>query len=178
MDETFPGGAVPDPVSTDPTQWPLGRLLFAVAHRVEQEWNAYLGAWDLNHAAFPVLLHLLAGPRTQRELAAASNVREQTMSRVVARLERQGYVERADDPADRRRRSVAVTAAGREVALQAARLAPADRIVTRGLDDAQRTQLRAALLAMLDARRGDGVVDTDDTAGADGADTAVDAEGV
>ncbi|WP_235915465.1 MarR family winged helix-turn-helix transcriptional regulator [Puerhibacterium puerhi] len=158
-------GTVVDPVSEDPAQWPLGRLLFAVTHRVEQEWNAYLGAWDLNHAAFPVLLHLLAGPRTQRELAAASRVREQTMSRVLARLERQGYVERADDPADRRRRSVAVTDAGREAALQAARTAPAERIVTRGLDDSQRTALRDALLAMLAA---------DDVAGgpagADGAD--------
>jgi DNA-binding MarR family transcriptional regulator len=156
VDETFPvGGAVPDPASADPARWPLGRLLLAAAHRVEQEWNAYLGTWDLNHAAFPVLLHLLAGPRTQRELAAAAHVREQTMSRIVARLERQGYVERADDPADRRRRSVAVTGAGRDVALQAARLAPADRIVTRGLDHRQRTELRSALLAMLDARRGD-----------------------
>jgi DNA-binding MarR family transcriptional regulator len=157
-----PGGAGFDPVSEDPAQWPLGRLLFAVTHRVEQEWNAHLGAWDLNHAAFPVLLHLLAGPRTQRELAAASRVREQTMSRIVARLERQGYVERADDPADRRRRSVAVTAAGREAALQAARLSPAERIVTRGLDGAQRTALREALLAMLAAR--DGADDATDDA--------------
>jgi DNA-binding MarR family transcriptional regulator len=160
VDGTAPEGTAPDPVSEDPAQWPLGRLLLAVSHQVEQEWNAYLRAWDLNHAAFPVLLHLLAGPRTQRELAAASRVREQTMSRVLARLERQGYVVRAGDPADRRRRSVAATDAGREAALQAARLAPAERIVTRGLDDDQRTALRAALLAMLDARG-----DTEDAAG-------------
>ena len=53
----------------DPAQWPTGRLLSTVVRRIEHDWNAHLSAWDLNHACFPVLLHLLAGPRSQRELA-------------------------------------------------------------------------------------------------------------
>ncbi|WP_069387992.1 MarR family winged helix-turn-helix transcriptional regulator, partial [Cellulosimicrobium cellulans] len=103
-----------DPASSDPTRWPTGRLLFAVARRIEREWNAHLGQWDLNHAGFPVLMHLLGGPRSQRELAAESGVTEQTMSRIVARLERSGYVTRTGDPADRRRRAVELTEAGRD----------------------------------------------------------------
>jgi len=146
----YAGPDVGDPTPTDPQEWATGRLLFAVARRIEKEWNAHLGQWDLNHAGFPVLMHLLAGPRSQRVLAEESGVTEQTMSRVVARLERSGYVTRTDDPADRRRRAVAITAAGREAGLAAARRRPAEELATRGLDDAQVAALRDALLALLE----------------------------
>ena len=146
----FAGTGFADPASSDPPQWPTGRLLFAVARRIEREWNAHLAHWDLNHAGFPVLMHLLAGPRSQRELAAASGVTEQTMSRIVARLERSGYVSRTGDPADRRRRAVAITATGRDAGLAAARRRPAEDLATRGLDDDQVAALREVLLAMLD----------------------------
>jgi DNA-binding MarR family transcriptional regulator len=142
-----------DPTTPDPAQWPLGRLLFAVARRVEHDWNAHLAEWDLNHASFPVLLHLLGGPRTQRELSAASGVREQTMSRVVGRLERSGYVTRSDDSADRRRHQVTITGAGRAAAAQAADLGAAESLSTLGLDVRQRAALREALLAMLAVER-------------------------
>jgi len=144
-----PDGPVGDLATTDPEQWATGRLLFAVARRIERGWNAHLAGWDLNHAGFPVLMHLLGGPRSQRDLAHASGVTEQTMSRIVARLERSGYVTRTDDPADRRRRAVAITPAGREAGLAAARLRPAEELATRGLDDAQVAALREALLTLL-----------------------------
>jgi DNA-binding MarR family transcriptional regulator len=141
---------VGDPAPADPEQWATGRLLFAVARRIEREWNAHLGQWDLNHAGFPVLMHLLGGPRSQRVLATESGVTEQTMSRIVARLERSGYVTRTDDPADRRRRAVAITDAGRAAGLSAARRRSAEDLATRGLDDAQVAALREVLLAMLE----------------------------
>ncbi|WP_237843045.1 MarR family winged helix-turn-helix transcriptional regulator [Cellulosimicrobium cellulans] len=140
---------VGDPTPTEPQEWATGRLLFAVARRIEREWNAHLGKWDLNHAGFPVLMHLLAGPRSQRVLAEESGVTEQTMSRVVARLERSGYVTRTDDPSDRRRRAVVITAAGRDAGLAAARRRPAEDLATRGLDDGQVVALREALLTLL-----------------------------
>ncbi|MET7133432.1 MarR family winged helix-turn-helix transcriptional regulator [Cellulosimicrobium sp. MI9406] len=141
---------VGDPAPSDPQEWATGRLLFAVARRIEREWNAHLGQWDLNHAGFPVLMHLLSGPRSQRVLADESGVTEQTMSRIVARLERAGYVTRTDDPADRRRRAVAITDAGRVAGLAAARRRPAEDLATRGLDDDQIAALRAALLTLLE----------------------------
>jgi MarR family transcriptional regulator, organic hydroperoxide resistance regulator len=152
-DVTDGSGADPvlgDPASGDPARWPTGRLLFAVARRIEREWNTHLGQWGLNHAGFPVLMHLLAGPRSQRELAAESGVTEQTMSRIVARLERSGYVTRAGDPVDRRRRAVGLTDAGRAAGVAAARRRPAEELATRGLDDAQVAALREALLSMLE----------------------------
>nr|WP_051876820.1 winged helix DNA-binding protein [Cellulosimicrobium sp. MM] len=72
------------------------------------------------------------------------------MSRIVARLERAGYVTRTGDPADRRRRAVAITDAGRAAGLAAARRRPAEDLATRGLDDDQIAALRAALLTLLE----------------------------
>ncbi|GAA1739277.1 MarR family transcriptional regulator [Isoptericola hypogeus] len=152
-----PGGPGPigaDPTSADPAEWPTGRLLFTVVRRIEHDWNAHLAGWDLNHAGFPVLLHLLAGPRTQRELARLNGVTEQTMSRVVARLERAGHVTRDDDPRDRRRRAVAVTDAGRLAAAEAARVQPAEDLTTRGLDAAQVAALREILVTLVRAQQG------------------------
>jgi DNA-binding MarR family transcriptional regulator len=100
-------------------RWATGRLLSAAARLVEHEWNSHLAQWDLNHASLAVLHVLLGGPLTQRELAAAVQVEDQTMSRTVERLERSEYVERRRDDADRRRVVVSVTAAGRATCLRA-----------------------------------------------------------
>lgn len=99
--------------------WPTGRLLSAAARLVEHAWNAHLARWDLSHAGLAALHVLLAGPLTQRELAARVQVEDQTMSRTVERLERSGYVERHRDPDDRRRIVVSLTADGRAACLRA-----------------------------------------------------------
>lgn len=145
-----------DPTSTEPADWPTGRLLLTVVRRIEHEWNEHLARWELNHAGFPVLLHLADGPRTQRQLAVVSGVTEQTMSKVVARLERSGYVTRTADPRDRRRRTVTITGAGLAVAREAGRVQPAEDLVLRGLDEVQARQLRALLVTMVRAQRASG----------------------
>lgn len=132
-------------------QWPTGRMLSAVARGIEQEWNAHLARWGLNHASIPVLYHLLGGPRSQRDLARASGVTEQTMSRVVARLERSGYVERHPHPVDARRHDVVMTESGRTVLAEAGDPRVAEEMSIRGLDAEQVTQLRALLAVMLRA---------------------------
>ncbi|MCK0118322.1 MarR family transcriptional regulator [Isoptericola sp. S6320L] len=142
-----------DPTSDEPADWPTGRLLFTVVRRIEHEWNEHLAGWELNHAGFPVLLHLMGGPHTQRELAAVSGVTEQTMSKVVARLERSGYVTRTTDPRDRRRRTVTVTGAGMAAAQEAARRQPAEDLALRGLDEQQAKELRELLVTMVRAQR-------------------------
>ncbi|GIG26355.1 MarR family winged helix-turn-helix transcriptional regulator [Cellulomonas denverensis] len=134
--------------SDDPADWPLGRLLSAAARRVEREWNGHLGAWDLNHASFPVLIMLLGGPHTQAELATACEVTEQTMSRILSRLERTGHVRRSQHRLDRRKHQVEITDAGRQAALTAADQQAADRIAARGLTPEQVDTLRALLAAV------------------------------
>ncbi|BDZ43290.1 hypothetical protein GCM10025865_25890 [Paraoerskovia sediminicola] len=140
--------------SDDPEQWPTGRLLSSVARNLEREWNSHLSGWDLNHASMPVLLHLLGGARPQRALAAENGVTEQTMSRIVDRLERNGHVVRGTDPHDRRRRMVDITAEGRAAAFAAADPRRGEEVATRGLSADQIVTLRELLLAMVRAQQG------------------------
>lgn len=136
-------------VSEDPAEWPLGRLLSAAARRVEHEWNGHLGAWELNHASFPVLMMLLGGPHTQAELAHAGQITEQTMSRILSRLERTGHIRRTQHRMDRRKHQVEITDLGRSAALRAADQQAADRIAARGLSAEQVDQLRSLLAAVV-----------------------------
>ncbi len=95
--------------------WPTGRLLSTAARLVEHAWAEALEKQGLTHAGL-IALHLLdAGPLSQTELAARARVENQTMSRTVERLQREGFVRRAPDPADRRRQVVTRTDAGRDV---------------------------------------------------------------
>ena len=70
---------------------------------------------QLPGASRAVLEHLaLAGPLTVGEAAAHMNRAQSVISEIVAHLERQGLLEREDDPADRRRTLIWLTAAGHE----------------------------------------------------------------
>lgn len=57
----------------------------------------------------------LAGAMTPRELADAERVRPPTMTKIVARLEERGLVQRTPHPTDGRQVILSVTSAGREM---------------------------------------------------------------
>ena len=97
-----------------PESWSLGRLLSTAARLVEHEWNGWLAERGITHAGLLALDALDEGPLTQRQAAAASRVEEQTMSRVLDRLQRTGHVERRRDTVDRRRLVVSLTRSGRD----------------------------------------------------------------
>jgi DNA-binding MarR family transcriptional regulator len=62
-----------------------------------------------------VLEHLaLAGPLTVGEAAAHMSRAQSVISEIVTHLERQGLLEREDDPADRRRTLIWLTTRGHE----------------------------------------------------------------
>ena len=145
------GGGEPG-VAQDLTRWPTGRMLSAAARRVEREWNVHLAAWDLNHASLPVLVLLAQRSHSQRELATATGVTEQTMSRILAKMERTGYLTRAPHPDDRRRLVIALSPAGAAVLAAAAQPGPAEEMATRGLTPEQVAQLRDLLALMIGAR--------------------------
>ncbi|UWD82938.1 MarR family transcriptional regulator [Curtobacterium flaccumfaciens] len=95
-------------------QWPLGRLLSAAARAVERDWDERLRAIGLSHAAVVAIDILIrTGPTGADTIARTARVQPQTMSRTLERMERDGLVERTPHPADRRRRVVSVTPAGR-----------------------------------------------------------------
>ena len=130
--------------------WPTGRLLSTASRLVEHAWLDALTALGLSHAGL-IVLHLLErGPATQVDLAGLARVEAQTMSRTVERLEREGYVERHPDAADRRRRVVQRTESGAEVFARA-RLIEAELFpAISGLP-----ALRSALLGIIGASSGD-----------------------
>jgi DNA-binding MarR family transcriptional regulator len=55
------------------------------------------------------------GPLTPSELAARERIQRPTVTRIVARLEERGLVQRARDPQDRRSSLVALTSEGRDL---------------------------------------------------------------
>ena len=138
-------------MSQDPSGWPTGRLLSSAARRVEREFNAHLDQWDLNHASMPVRVYLAAQDHSQRERAAATGVTEQTMSRVLARMERLDYVSRKPHPGDRRRHVISLTDAGAAVLREAADRERSEAMVARGLTAEQVRQLRELLIAVIEA---------------------------
>jgi DNA-binding MarR family transcriptional regulator len=81
------------------------------------------------------------GPLTPSELAAAERVQRPTVTRIVARLAEQGYVSRADDPADGRACLVSVTDEGR--ALLTEIRGRKDAYLARKLDDLDPSELEA-----------------------------------
>ena len=67
-------------------------------------------------ASRAVLQHLaLAGPVTVGELSGHLDRTQSVVSEIIAHLEEDGLVEREEDPADRRRRLVWLSSAGREL---------------------------------------------------------------
>jgi DNA-binding MarR family transcriptional regulator len=87
------------------------RLRIAItrtARRLRQE-----GGTDLSPSQTAALVTIERhGPLTPSELAKLERVQRPTATRIVARLEQQGLVERTADPADRRSFVVAATPAG------------------------------------------------------------------
>ena len=128
-----PKGGRGDPEG--PADWSLGRLLSTAARLVEHDWNAWLAERGLTHAGLLALHALDEGPLTQRRVAAASPVEEQTMSRVLDRLARTGHVERRRDTVDRRRLVVSLTPSGRDVLGQIRAADIADVLVAEHLQD-------------------------------------------
>lgn len=96
-------------------RWPTGRLLSMAARLVEQSWEHVLREYDLSSAGLAVLHVVASGPATQREIAQACRVTDQTASRTIERLERLGYISRQTDPRDERRKSVTSTPTGHQV---------------------------------------------------------------
>jgi MarR family transcriptional regulator for hemolysin len=81
-------------------------------HTVRREMRDAARA-ELGMPQFRVMAHLFPGAMTNRELAEAIGVSVPTMSRLVERLVKRGFVRRTQDPHDRRQAALALTPAGR-----------------------------------------------------------------
>ena len=141
------GGAPDDRMAA----WPTGRLLSTAARLVEHAWAESLEKQGLTHAGL-VALHLLdAGPLSQTDLAKRARVENQTMSRTIERLEREGFVARAADAADRRRPGVTRTDAGHRV-WERTRTLEAELFPRLGAPDVLRATLLEIIRSSSDVR--------------------------
>ncbi|QCQ91051.1 MarR family winged helix-turn-helix transcriptional regulator [Rhodococcus sp. SGAir0479] len=146
----------PEPPSTADgfESWPTGRLLSTAARLVEHAWEEVLREHDVTHAGLIALHTLTSGARSQRDLARACQVTDQTMSRTVERLARGGFVQRETDPADERRVRVTITDAGRDTYAQLLAREQDDAALTAVVSDP--AGLRRMLVELIRARRAPG----------------------
>lgn len=133
--------------TTDPAEL-ASSLRFLIARLARQQRRAAaVEPHDLTASRLAALASLARlGPLTLGELAAVEGVQSPTMTRIVAKLEELGLVDKTEDPSDRRVTRLAVTSDGgrlledvrtRESAFLAERLA--------GMGEDERRQLARAL---------------------------------
>lgn len=135
--------------------WPLTRLLITASRLVEHDIAAQLRPYNLTHATFGVLALVQGAPHSQKELAVATRVEEQTISQTVDRLERMGMVTRERDPRDRRRFLITATEVGAQAFRHATRQDRAEQALA-GLPEAE--ALRESLAMLIRRLGGEGYV--------------------
>jgi DNA-binding MarR family transcriptional regulator len=94
----------------------VGRLLLRAQRAFEAELNARLrerGYGDVRLAHSALFAHVDPEGTRSSELALRAGMTKQSMGELVADLEEKGYVERLEDPVDRRARVVRLTDKGR-----------------------------------------------------------------
>jgi MarR family transcriptional regulator, lower aerobic nicotinate degradation pathway regulator len=134
-----------------------GFLLSRVGTAVQSGFKDVVSGWGIRPLQFLVLVALQSRPgSSQQELCRALNIDSGNMVELIDALENLGYVVRATDPQDRRRRVVEITETGR-VALAEMHKAAADfdSEFLSPLNAAERKQL-VQLLAKLYAATGEG----------------------
>jgi DNA-binding MarR family transcriptional regulator len=94
------------------------------------------------------LVRLGDGPLSLGEIAEAQHIDRPYATAIVDQLESLGLVERTGDPADRRRKLVALTEAGREAVAVAAEIMAAPPAPFDELTRAELAQLGALLLRL------------------------------
>jgi MarR family transcriptional regulator for hemolysin len=94
----------------EPTNEPLGFVIHDVARMMRWDFDRRAGTVGLTRSQWSVLVHLFrADGIQQKELAELLDITAITLTGLLDRLERDGWVERRADPADRRAKRVYLT---------------------------------------------------------------------
>jgi len=130
-----------------PSTLATGHLLAMAARMVEHAWAAQLAQHGVTMAGLMVLHSLQDGALTQRQVAERCGVTDQTTSRTVDRLTRDGLVRRTRGRRDRRAVHVTLTPEGQAVYEATLALAADERPLLGLAVDVP--ALRAQLLAIV-----------------------------
>src|SRR5580693_9450252 len=150
IDDGFPSrnpGGVTDPRAQAERFAELFRAVYLTFHRRDEPRSQLAGA------SRAVLEHLaLAGPLTVGEAAAHMSRAQSVISEIATHLERQGLLEREDDPADRRRTLIWLTAHGHEALRRDREVLSVDQLARAmaRLPSGQADELIAGLRTLVD----------------------------
>ena len=127
------------------------RLLSLAAIHSDRRVNEELARVDARKWHYAVLATLDEfGPASQAELSSRTGIYRSDLVAVINELGGRGLVERAPDPADRRRNVVTLTGPGRQQLLRLDKLlADVEDEVLAPLTPAQREQLRRLLTTLV-----------------------------
>jgi DNA-binding MarR family transcriptional regulator len=131
----------------------LFRAIYLTFHRRDKPRS------ELPGASRAVLEHLaLAGPLTIGEAAAHMRRAQSVISEIVTHLERDGLLERENDPADRRRTLIWLTSDGHEALRRDREVLELDLLAgaMAGLPSGQADELIAAMRALIEHAQSDG----------------------
>jgi len=133
----------------------LGYLLGKTGAVARQRWSEALAEADLSRNQALVLLAVAeTGPVSQQFLAGAIGIDPRNVVPILDSLEGRSLVSRTTDPADRRRRLIAATSAGRRVVARLMTLlGEIEQVLVAPLPPADREELRRLLSLVLDAAR-------------------------
>jgi DNA-binding MarR family transcriptional regulator len=132
-----------------------GYLLGKVGAVARQRWTATLAQTGVSPNQFLVLMALAeTGPVCQQFLAGVIGIDPRNIVPILDSVEARGLVSRETDPADRRRRLIELTRAGRHIAAELSALgAQTERDLLAPVPDADQESLRRILRTVLDAYR-------------------------
>lgn len=123
----------------------LGRVVGCLHRHARIYFEKELAPFGLGSGAFPVLMHLLhKDGMTQQELTEKLHVDKATITRVITKLVKSGYVRRERDPDDKRAYRLFVTQKARETSSEIRKVLRAwTAILAEGLtDEEQDTALK------------------------------------
>ena len=140
-----------DPLSASDLALRLHAVTIRLLRRARRE-DVAMGLPPGQAAALSILV--FGGPKTLSELATIEQVKAPTMTRMIDALERARLVTRAQDAGDRRKFSIAASAAGVRLMQQgrARRVAALAQMLAR-LDRKQQATLEQALAILEQAQR-------------------------
>jgi MarR family transcriptional regulator for hemolysin len=126
----------------------LGFVVHDVARMMRWQFDRRASDLKLTRSQWSVLAHLLRSDGIQqRELAEQMDITAITLTGLLDRMEREGWVERRADPVDRRAKRIFLTEKVAPVTKELRALAREIRkIALQGLSEAEQQQLMSLLL--------------------------------
>lgn len=139
----------------------VGYWIFATAHEFQQKLNEELSKHGITYRQWEVLVWLsFAGESSQSELAQRMHIEAPTLVGVLDRMERDGWITRATDDRDRRRKVIRVSPQVEPVWARMVDCAKGVRAqAIEGVSEAELQTVRNVLNRMRQNLAGDQVVD-------------------